>query len=117
VKIRAIVPPQPPLSEFDPGDYLSGLDFYETDEPISEKDRGEFAQFIHFLAFLALRSGSARWDSSTIARDSTAFQAVRAHFDALPGWGELVGDETDLEYPRLANFLLERYPPAFPTRS
>ena len=54
VKIRTLTAPRSDLSSFDPGEYLSGLDFYETADPISEEDRDGFAQFVHILTFMAL---------------------------------------------------------------
>ena len=54
VKIRTLIAPEGDLTEFDPGRYLSELEFYETDDPVTEEDRDGLAQFVHYLAFLAL---------------------------------------------------------------
>ena len=58
VRIRTLVAPTPPLDEFDPGAYLSSLEFYETTDPITDADRDGLAQFVHFLAFIALKARS-----------------------------------------------------------
>jgi hypothetical protein len=72
VKIRTLTAPPTPLTEFDPGAYLSGLEFYETDTPITDEDRDGLAQFAHFLAFLALQAQSSQWASSVVPAGSQA---------------------------------------------
>jgi hypothetical protein len=112
VKIRALTAPPTPLGDFDPGAYLSGLEFYKTDAPISEVDRDGLAQFVHFLAFLALKAKSSRWASSVIPQGSSASRAIESHFGHLPGWpGVLPGG---LPYRQLASFLMHHYPPRPP---
>jgi hypothetical protein len=110
VKIRTLTAPPTPLTTFDPGEYLSGLDFYETESPISEEDRDGLAQFTHFLAFLALQAKSSKWAVSTVPRQSLAYEAFVTHFGHLNGWEELTGDQ-GLSYRRLASFLMRYYPP------
>lgn len=109
VKIRTLTAPPVPLTEFDPGAYLSELEFYETDSPIAEDDRDGLAQFVHRLAFLALQARSNRWASSVIPQNSPAYQALSSHFGHLPGWPSTSHD--GLPYRQLASFLLKHYPP------
>ena len=111
VKIRTLTAPQMPLSEFDPGKYLGSLEFYETDNPLTEEDRDGLAQFAHLLAFLALDGKSTRWADSTIRPDTMAYQAFESHFGHLPGWRELASGENGLPYRQLASFLMRHYPP------
>ncbi len=114
VKIRTLAAPTPPLSEFDPGAYLSELVFYETDVPISDGDRDGLAQFAHFLAFLALRVQSSRWASSVVPQGSQAHRALESHFGHLVDW---LGVPTGgLPYRQLAGFLLQHYPPRPPKK-
>ena len=111
VKIRSLAAPPTPLSDFDPGEYLSGLEFYETDVEITEHDRDALAQFAHFLAFLALKGRSAKWADSTVRRDDLAYRALESHFGSLSGWDQLVQDERGINYRQLASFLMGCYPP------
>jgi hypothetical protein len=112
VKIRTLTAPPTPLTEFDPGAYLSELDFYETGTPLSEEDRDRLAQFVHLLAFMALQARSSRWASSVVPRGCPAHRALESHFGHLPGWpGAPAGG---LPYRELATFLLKHYPPHLP---
>lgn len=111
VKIRTLPAPQAPLTAFDPGEYLNGLDFYETEKPVTEEDRDGLAQFVHFLAFLALQARSTNWDGSTVRQGTSAYRALESHFGHLEGWQELTKGESCLQYRRLATFLMEHYPP------
>jgi hypothetical protein len=115
VKIKTLAAPSSPLVEFDPGSYLSGLEFYETQSPISEEDRDALAQFTHFLAFLALQAKSSNWTTSVVTRDSLAYRALESHFHHLNGWNEL-GDDQAISYRQLASFLMSYYPPHAPGR-
>jgi hypothetical protein len=85
VKIRTLTAPPPPLTAFGPGEYLSGLEFYETGDPITEGDRDGPAQFAHFPAFLALQGGSGTWAASTVSRGTMAYRALESHFSDLGG--------------------------------
>lgn len=114
VKIRSLAAPPTPLDAFDPGEYLDGLDFYETDTPISEPDRDGLAQFVHYLAFLALRAKSSKWSASTVGRGTSAFRCLESHFAHLDGWRELAQVENGLSYRQLAGFLMPHYPPRPP---
>jgi hypothetical protein len=114
VKIRTLTAPPTPLTEFDPGAYLSGLEFYETDTPITEEDRDGLAQFAQFLAFLALQAQSSRWASSVVPAGSQAQRALESHFAHLAGWpGVPTGG---LPYRQLAVFLMQHYPPHPPRK-
>lgn len=112
VKIRVLTAPPTPLKAFDPGEYLSGLEFYETDDPITETDRNDLAQFAHFLAFLALKSKSRKWAASLVRQGTTAYRALHSHFGHLEGWNEIA--EGNIEYRQLAGFLMTHYPPQRP---
>lgn len=112
VKIRELMSPPLPLTEFDPGAYLSELEFEETDAAITEADRDGLAQFAHFLAFLALQAGSSRWASSAVPTGSSAMRALESHFSHLAGWPDV--PEGGLPYRELAGFLLPHYPPRAP---
>ena len=114
VRIRTLVAPPPPFNEFDPGAYLSTLEFYETTEPISDADRDGLAQFVHYLAFIALKARSKKWQTATIRHDTDAFLAIQSHFATLDGWQELAVGSADLLYSRLAKFLMPYYPPRAP---
>jgi hypothetical protein len=114
VKIRTLFPPRTPLDEFDPGAYLSELEFYETDSPITEQDRDELAQFVHLLAFLALQARSSRWASSMIPQGSGAHKALESHFGQLANWPEV--PTGGLPYRQLASFLMKVYPPHLPKK-
>jgi hypothetical protein len=94
--------PPAPLAEFDPGAYLSGLEFYETDAPLTDEDRNGLAQFAHYLAFLALQAKSSRWATSVIAPGSLAHQALESHFGHLPDWP--ASPAGGLPYRQLAAF-------------
>jgi hypothetical protein len=112
VKIRALMSPPTPLNDFDPGAYLSELEFDETDSPITEENRDGLAQFAHFLAFLALRARSSRWTSSVIPSGSSAHRALESHFGHLAGWPAVPA--SGLPYRQLASFLMPHYPPRAP---
>jgi hypothetical protein len=114
VKIRTLTAPPTPLSEFDPGAYLSELEFYETDAPISDEERDGLAQFAHFLAFLALRAQSSRWTSSVVRHGSLAHRALESHFGHLAGWPRV--PKRGLSYRQLASFLMQHYPPHLPKK-
>jgi hypothetical protein len=109
VKIRTLTVPPTPLTEFDPGAYLGGLAFYETDTPLSDGDRDELAQFAHLLAFLALQARSSRWASSAIPCGSDSHRALESHFGHLADWPGV--PEGGLPYRQLAGFLMRHYPP------
>jgi hypothetical protein len=111
VKIRTLSFPEPPLSSFDPGAYLSGLEFYETDGSITEEERDGLAQFAHFLAFLALHSKSTKWDRSVVQRRSLAYRALESHFGHLDGWPAVAADGAGMSYRELTGFLMQHYPP------
>ena len=113
-RIRELIAPQLPLTAFDPGEYLAGLEFYETNEPITDEDRDGLAQFVHFLAFLALKGQSSKWDAATVRRDTSAYRALESHFGQLEGWEELAAHEVGLPYRELAGFLMGHYPPHLP---
>ena len=110
VKIRKLVAPEGDLTEFDPGRYLSELEFYETDEAITDEDRDGLAQFVHYLAFLALSKKSTGWPDSMIETKSTAFAAIQSHFGKMVGW-EKIATEDGIPYRFLASFLMTAYPP------
>ncbi len=116
VKIRTLAPPAGPLAELDPGEYLSGLEFYETDSPIGEEDRDGLAQLTHFVGFMALQAHSSKWESSIVPRGSLAYKALESHFSHLGGWAELAADARGLNYHQLACFLMQHYPPHPPKR-
>ena len=117
VKIRTLPAPSIGSGAFDPGRYLSLLDFYETDEPITEADRDGLAQIVHYLAYLTLESRSPAWDRSFVARESLAHRALDSHFGSIPGWSELPRDERGLQYHGLTAFLMGCYPPRGPRRN
>ncbi|QEL20921.1 hypothetical protein [Limnoglobus roseus] len=96
MKIRALMSPPTPLTKFDPGAYWSGLEFEETDAANTEAERDGLAQFVHFLAFLALQAGSTRWASVVPAR-SSAMRALESHFGHLAGWPRVT--RSGLSYP------------------
>ncbi|MDV6034906.1 MAG: hypothetical protein F9B45_33410 [Phycisphaera sp. RhM] len=110
-KIRSLVAPKTPLGDFDPGAYLSSLEFYETDVPLNDMDRDGLAQFIHYLAFIALSAKSTKWKQSTIAKGTAAYHAVSSHFSLLEDWDELNAASHGIEYSRLARFLMGHFPP------
>ena len=112
VKIRTLTAPQMPLTDFDPGAYLSELEFYETDASISDQDRDGMAQFVHLLAFLALQSSSIRWASSVVVKGGQADKALESHFGHLKDWPGV--PRGGLLYRQLAGFLLQHYPPHLP---
>jgi len=111
VKIRALMAPQTPLATFDPGEYLSELEFYETDSPITEEERDGLAQFAHFLAFLALKAKSSKWAGSLVRPGTLAYSAFESNFSHLKGWDELATGGGGLPYQQLASFLMQHYPP------
>jgi hypothetical protein len=108
--------PQTPLGTFDPGEYLCGLEFYETDSPITEEERDALAQFAHILAFTALEAKSSKWAASTVLRGTSAYGALESHFGHLQGWQELAKAESGLHYRQLAHFLMRHYPPHPPRK-
>ena len=112
VKIRTLHAPQGDLSSFDPGAYLSGLEFYETENQVTEDERDGLAQFVHFLAYVSLSARSTGWDQSVIEPDSSAFSALESHFGHLEGWTDLAPNGQRLGYRVLAKFLLGPYPPS-----
>ena len=112
VKIRTLTAPPTPLNEFDPGAYLSELEFYEADSPISDEDRDGLAQFAHFLAFLALQAQSSQWAASVVPRGSQAHRALESHFGHLAGWPSV--PKGGLSYRQLVGFLMQHYPPRAP---
>jgi hypothetical protein len=111
VRIREIVAPEGDLSTFDPGRYLSGLEFYESDTPVTDADRDGLAQFVHYLGFVALRAQSSSFGSSVIRGTSTAYRALESHFGDLPEWPQGSSPPADLSYRQLAWFLMRHYPP------
>ncbi|MEW6304845.1 MAG: hypothetical protein AB1705_15325 [Verrucomicrobiota bacterium] len=111
MKIRTMAAPRTPLATFDSGEYLSGLEFYETDRPIRDEDRDGLAQFTHFLAFLALQAKSSKWAVSMVRRGTLAYRALESHFSQLEGWQELAEAEDGLHYRRLVSFLMQHFPP------
>lgn len=112
VKIRVLTSPPAPLRAFDPGAYVGRLEFYTTDEPITDEDRNGLAQFAHFLAFLALKSKSRKWATSVVRHNTTAFRALETHFGHLEGWQEIAAG--DVLYSQLAALLMNHYPPELP---
>jgi hypothetical protein len=89
---------------------LSGLEFAETDKPITEEDRDGLAQFTHFLAYMALNANSSKWADSIVARDTLAYRALECHFGHLAGWEEIARNQRGLHYRQLAHFLMRHYP-------
>ena len=114
VKIRELMTPPEDLSNFDPGQYLSGLEFESTNEPIVEKDRDGLAQLVHFIAFLALQEGSPAFGTAIIPKDTTAYTALESHFGHLDGWSETYRSSGGVTYRALVNFLMVHYPPHRP---
>lgn len=114
IKIKSLQAPDSDLTKFDPGAYLAELEFYETDEPITDQDRDGLAQFIHFLAFLALKSQSDRWRASVVPYGSSAFLAIGSHFSHLPGWDAVSRGNENIFYSDLASFLMSHIPPRLP---
>ena len=111
VKIRSLSAPGDDLSAFDPGHYLANLEFYETDDAITDAERDGLAQFAHYLAFLALRAQSSKWSGSTVPYGSSAYQALTTHFGQLPGWDDIAPPTEDLKYGELVRFLMQFFPP------
>ena len=114
VRIRTLVAPDGDLSEFDPGAYLSALDFYETSDEITETDRNGLAQILHFLEFLATNAQSRRWSGSVVAHGTSAYNALASHFGDLPGWHDVARPGENLAYSEIVRFLLSHYPPRRP---
>lgn len=110
VRIKTLTEPSGDMAHFDPGAYVESLDFYECDQSIGEDDQAGLAEFLHYLAFLALGSHSEGWEGSTISRDSSAYEAIASHFGDLDGWDDLVTPE-GIYYGELVRFLLPIYPP------
>ena len=110
-KIRRLVAPTTPLKDFDPAAYLSSLEFYETDVPLTDTDRDDLAQFIHYLAFIALNAKSTGWKHARVMKGTSAYLALNSHFSNLDGWGELLTDPDGIPYSTLARFLLGYFPP------
>jgi hypothetical protein len=111
VKIRTLTAPSSDFATFDPGEYLSGLEFYETGDPITEDDRQGLARLAHLLAYFALQGKSSKWSTSMIPRSSLAFKAFETHFSERSGWAEITQDPQGIYYKDLASFLMEHYPP------
>jgi len=116
VKIRLLVAPEPPLTAFDPGEYLSSLEFYETTDTITEMDRDGLAQLVHYLAFLALSSKSDKWEASLVRHGTLAYKALSSHFGHLDAWHAVANNPEGVHYRALASFLLPCYPPRRPNQ-
>ena len=114
VKIRTLKSPGPELSDFDPGAYLASLDFYETEDVVTEEDRDGLAQFIHLLAFIALKFRSNNWSASSLPHGSSAYLAVQSHFEHLDGWNQIYTEGQGIVYRDLATFLMNHFPPKPP---
>jgi hypothetical protein len=114
VRIRTLIALTRPLNEFDPGANLSALEFCETTDPISDAERDGLAQLVHFLAFIALKHRSTKWQTAMISRGTDAFHAIQPHVATLEGCQELAGESVDLLYSRLAKFLIRHFPPRAP---
>ncbi len=114
VKIRVLRAPAVPPADFDPGEHLSGLECYETDDAIGENDRDALAQFVHALAFLALEAKSRKWADSKIPKGTPAYTALESHFGHLDGWIDLAWDPRGLSCVQLAGLLARHYPPHRP---
>jgi hypothetical protein len=117
VRIRVLTAPEGDLSTFDPGEYLCSLEFYETDQALTEEDRDGLAQFVHFLAFLALEARSSAWQASAVGRDTSAYRALESHFGHLEGWAEVSRDAPALSYRSLVTLLMRHYPPHPPSET
>lgn len=111
VKIRELTAPPEDLSAFDPGAYFSKLEFYETDDALSEDDRDGMAQLVHLLAFFALNANSPHWSASVVPPASTAFRALHSHFHHLLGWSDIASDTEGVYFKDLAALLMGHYPP------
>jgi len=111
MKIRELRAPSGDLRAFDPGRYLCGLQFYPADEPLGESDRDGLAQMIHYLAFLSLRGGTERFESSLVPHSSSAYVALETYFGHLEGWEDLPREADALPYRVLVSFLMGYYPP------
>ncbi len=114
IKIRTLTAPSTDLGSLDPGEYLGGLEFYETDEPITDEERDGLAQLTHFVAFLALEAKSTRFATSVVGGHTLAYRALESHFGHLAGWTTVPRDERGLEYRGLVVFLMNHYPPHLP---
>jgi hypothetical protein len=112
VKIIQLFAPPDDLSQFDPGEFFSKLEFQETEADITEEDRNGIAQLAHFMAFLALESRSSKWDQSVVAKDSQAMAVLETHFGEIPGWPKTT--KRGLSFRKLASFLMPLYPPKDP---
>lgn len=110
VKIKTVLAPDGDLSVFDPGSYISQLEFYETDEEILESDKEGLADFLHFLAYLALSNKSINWEHSVVPSGCTAYKAISSHFSSLNGWDEIDSD-SGINYKSLVSFLMPYYKP------
>ena len=110
MKIRELRAP-PADRPFDPAQYLTGLDFYESDDPLTEADRIGLANIVHYLAFLSLRHGDSQYNAALIPHASSAFAALESCYQHLDGWDELPNDAGALPYSHLVPFLLHYYPP------
>ena len=112
VRIRNL--PVPPATAFDPGEFLGSLEFYETTEGLNDAARDELAQFAHSLAFIAIFMDTARFETSTVLRDTSAFRVLESYFGDLEGWRETAQNERGIPYRILAGFLMQHYPPRPP---
>ena len=110
VKIKQLVKPEGDLSSFQPGNYLNELEFYETSDLVTEQDRKELAELLHYLAYLALNNNSSNWSNSEISKETTAFNALESHFSNIEEWDEL-DKENGINYRSLVTFLMPYYPP------
>ena len=117
VKIRELRPPSLPLSEFDPGAYLAGMDFYETDEAITDEERDGLAQLVHFVAFIALQAKSTCWSTSSIAKGTTVYRALESYFGHLSEWEHIAGSSSEVPYQRLVSSLMRPFPPHLPKQT
>jgi hypothetical protein len=116
VKIRTLLAPTGDLAEFDPGEYLCGLEFYPTEEPVDDAERNGLAQLVHFVGYLALQARSPAFATAVVATDSLAHAALQTYFGHLEGWNELPREPAGLTYRALASFLMTHYPPHLPGR-
>ena len=111
VRFRALPAPPSDLSDFDPGTYVAGLDVYDTGLVLTEPDRDGLAQFVHYVAFLALQARSSAWPGSTIPVDSSICRALVTHFAHLGGWNEIPIVDGAISFRAVVTCLMSTYPP------
>jgi hypothetical protein len=111
VRFRVLPAPPSDLSGFDPGTYVSELDVVETENALTEADRDGLAQFLHYVAYLALSAGSSAWPGATIPVDSSIYRALATHFGHLRAWEGIPIIEGRISYRALVSFLMPEYPP------